>query len=350
MCSRMLTIVQQSNSKIMDFKFFIGIDIAKNWLDFSVLQEGQVLFYLRVDNNSAGILDFIKKLKEHKIQLSSCLFCMEHTGIYKNILLDFLIKKKISVWLETPVRIKQSMGMQRGKNDKIDSYRIAIYAFKNRDSVRLWQPPRQAVQQLQYLITVRARLVSIIHQLKTPMKEARGFVSASLIKLETKICKSSLESVQKDLAMIERKIKEHIKQDAELNRIYNLMTSIDGVGEVLAINFITTTNEFKDFEDPKKYACYAGVAPFDHRSGTSIRGRSRVSHMANKKVKTVLHMAALSAIQMKGEMRDYYLRKVESGKNKMGVLNAVRNKLIWRIFAVVRENRKYEKIYTRELA
>lgn len=329
----------------MEFKFFIGIDVAKNWLDFSVLEQNNQLFYVRVDNSKSGILSVISKLKEHGVDLKSSVFCLEHTGIYKNHLLDFLIKKKIAVWVETSIRIKQSLGMQRGKNDKIDSYRIALYAFRNRDSMKLWQPPREEIKKLQYLITIRARLVSIIHQLKTPIKEAKGYVDAGLIKLEARVCKSSIEAVEKDLINIEKQIKEHIRQDVQLNNLFNIITSIDGVGDVVATNIIATTNEFKNFTDAKKYACYAGIAPFEHSSGSSIRGRTRVSHMANKSIKRLMHMAALSAIKMKGELRDYYLRKVEEGKNKMAVINAVRNKLLIRIFTLVRQNRKYEKIY-----
>jgi transposase len=334
----------------MEFKFFIGIDVAKNWLDFSVLEQNKQLFYIRVDNSKSGILSVIGKLKEYKIELKNCLFCLEHTGIYNNHLLDFLLKKKTAVWVETSIRIKKSLGMLRGKNDKIDSYRIALYAFKNRDCTHLWQPPREELKKLQYLITIRARLVSIKHQLKTPMKEAKGYVDPELIKVEAKACKLSLKSVEQDLKNIEKQIKAHIKQDPQLDRLYNIITSIDGVGEVVATNIIATTNEFKNFTEAKKYACYAGVAPFEHSSGTSIRGRSRVSHMANKSIKRLIHMAALSAIKMKGELRDYYLRKVEEGKNKMGVINAVRNKLLLRIFTLVKQNRKYEKIYINTVA
>lgn len=117
------------------------------------------------------------------------------------------------------------------------------------------------------------------------------------------------------------------------------------MGKVTSWYMITTTNEFKSHRDPRKYACYSGVVPFDHSSGTSIYQRPRVSHMANKKVKQVLHMSALSATIMKGELNDYYQRKVKEGKNKMLVLNNIRNKLIHRIFKCVQENRKYDKIY-----
>ncbi|WP_027420416.1 transposase, partial [Crocinitomix catalasitica] len=96
-------------------------------------------------------------------------------------------------------------------------------------------------------------------------------------------------------------------------------------------------------KEAKKYACYSGVVPFDYSSGTSVNKRSRVSPMANKSIKTILHMAAMSAIQCEGDLKHYYLRKVAEGKNKMSVLNAVRNKLILRIFSCVNQNRIYQK-------
>ncbi len=112
-----------------------------------------------------------------------------------------------------------------------------------------------------------------------------------------------------------------------------------------AREIIVTTKEFKTFTDPKKYACYAGVVPFPYRSGSSIRGRNKVSHVANKTVKTLLHMSALSAIKNCQEMKTYYDRKIEEGKHIMSVLNAVRNKLVLRVFSVVRNNREYDKNY-----
>jgi transposase len=81
--------------------------------------------------------------------------------------------------------------------------------------------------------------------------------------------------------------------------------------------------------------CHAGVAPFEYRSGSSVRGKTRVSQHARLRLKSVFHLGAMSVIQMNGELRDYYRRKVGEGKNKMLVLNAVRNKLIHSVCSVV---------------
>ena len=131
--------------------------------------------------------------------------------------------------------------------------------------------------------------------------------------------------------------------------MFSIITSITGIGPVIAVEMIITTNEFKDIKDPASYACYSGVAPFEHSSGKSVRGRNRVSHRANKKCKSLLHLGALSAMQFNKDLKEYYERKCNEGKNKMLVLNNIRNKLIWRIFACVNNNRKYEKNYVNPL-
>ncbi|HVD98411.1 MAG TPA: IS110 family transposase [Cytophagaceae bacterium] len=134
--------------------------------------------------------------------------------------------------------------------------------------------------------------------------------------------------LKNDLSKTEKLIGEVIASDHELKRIFAIVTSVEGVGPVTALEIILTTNEFKDIREAKKYACYAGVAPFENKSGISLKGRAKVSKFANKMVKSLLHMAALSAIKMKGEMKVYFDRKVTEGKNKMAVINAVRNKII----------------------
>jgi len=124
----------------------------------------------------------------------------------------------------------------------------------------------------------------------------------------------------------------------------SLMTSIQGVGQITACEIILTTNEFKHIKQPRQYACYAGVAPFEHSSGKK-QSRARVSHMANKKVKKLLHLAALAAIRCNKDLKTYYTRIVQEGKNKMLVSNAVRNKLIHRLFACIKNNRPYIDTY-----
>jgi transposase len=330
----------------MNYKHYIGIDVSKLWLDFTVVKQSQIMFQMQAENSLKGIQTFIKKLKMEKgFEWEHALFCMEHTGIYNNHLLDFFTKKKANVCLESGMQIKQSSGLQRGKNDKVDAERIAMYAYKNRDELKLWKPKREILKQLKHLTTLRARLINVSKQLKTPLKEITGYVEKKIHKHSGQLCKQTIKAVEKDLKNINNQIQQIINADPVLDRLFKIITSITGVGPVTASQIIIATNEFKDITCPKKFACYSGVAPFEHRSGTSIKGKTRVSHLGNKTLKTLLHMSALVASTFNQEIKAYYQRKVQEGKNKMSILNAIRNKLILRIFACVNQNKLYEKNY-----
>ncbi|KAA6343554.1 hypothetical protein EZS27_008767 [termite gut metagenome] len=150
---------------------------------------------------------------------------------------------------------------------------------------------------------------------------------------------------------MEQEIRDLIESDPTLSAQLKLLCSIDGVGEHTAVKMIVVTNAFKNFQDPRKFCCHAGVAPFSYTSGSSIRSRNRVSQRADKSIKALLHMGALTAATcMKGELHEYYLKKVSQGKNKMLVLNALRAKPVHRMFAVIKNNKIYEKNYQNALA
>ena len=334
----------------MNYDFFIGIDVSKNTLDFAVFEGKQLLLQTTISNEPASIKEFWNQLKSIKgFCQQKAIFCMEHTGIYNQNILSFLYSKKANISLEASVHIKLSGGLQRGKNDRIDAVRIAQFAYKSQDEIRLWQPKRQVIQQLKHLSGLRSRLINAKKQLAVAIKEIAPFEKAVAGEMK-KLCKLSLKSLDADISQVEEKMDRVIESDPELQRLFRIVTSVDGIGKVTATEMIITTNEFKDISEPSKFACYSGVAPFEHSSGTSLKGRPRVSHKANKTMKSLLHMAALVAICYNEELKAYYQRKVEQRKSKMSVINAVRNKLIWRVFACVRNNKFYQKNYQIALA
>ena len=123
--------------------------------------------------------------------------------------------------------------------------------------------------------------------------------------------------------------------------------SVEGVGTVIAMNMIIATEAFTRFDNPRQFNCYVGVAPFSYTSGTSQHSCNRVSQRAVKYIKCLLHMAAVAiAHKKRGDLKTYFERKVAEGKNKMTVLNAVRAKLVARMFTVIRNNRIYQPILT----
>ena len=302
----------------MDYKHFIGIDVSKSWLDFTLLVGNEHLHYERIENNACAIKGWFKKLKQWKdLRLTTTLICLEHTGIYNNYLLDFFSENTANVCLESGLQIKQSSGIKRGKNDKVDSSRIAMYAYKNSKELMLWQPKREVLNELKYLTTLRSRIILSLKQLKTPLKENAPFMKKKAYHSLVALCKKSIKALEGDLKQLNLQIEEVVKADERLNHLFNLITSVTGIGAITATQLIITTNEFRSITTAKKYACYSGIAPFEHQSGSSIRGKSRVSSMGNKNVKTLLHMAALSASNCKGDLQDYYQRKILEGKNKL---------------------------------
>jgi transposase len=329
----------------MIYTHMVGIDVSKEKLDYAVLQGKQILFQHQSSNDPQGIKAFIKLLtKQLGFSIEHTLFCMEHTGIYNQFVLQNLHTLKANVCLESSLQIKLSLGLQRGKNDRLDAVRIAQYAYKNREELRLWQPKREVVEQLHHFTTLRYQLLQARKQLNAALKEQMLF-NKKLAKQLTQTCKRTMAALDKDLEKVDQQIEQIIASDNELKRLFSIITSVQGVGNVTAAEIIITTNEFKNIDDPSKFACYSGVAPFEHTSGSSIRGKTRVSHKANKYMKTLLHMAAMVAIQFNDDLKAYYQRKSLENKNKMSIINAVRNKLIWRIFACVKQNRGYQNKY-----
>lgn len=245
--------------------------------------------------------------------------------------------------MESPLQIKRSMGIQRAKDDRIDAIKIAEYARKNHLSIRKWEKPRKCVEELATLYSIRRRLLKVKKVLRSSLPTETYFLSTSDRLSRLSYINQTLNAINDDLEKVEQAAAELIKSDKRLDTLRTLIMSVPRIGEVTAAQIIIHTNEFKGFASPKSFASFCGVAPFPWKSGTNIIKRTRVSHFARKELKALLHMAAVGfARNPVGTLGRYYTRKVNKGKNKMSILNAISNKLIHRIFSCVRNNAIYE--------
>lgn len=328
------------------FKQFVGIDVSKNKLDFAVYFGKRFIFHREITNHPEAIGSFLKELRAiPDFKGPQALFCMEDTGVYANHAINALKKKRLNFVVENAVRIQNSLGLLRGKNDKIDAMRIAQFIIKNKDDVSFWKPERPVMVQLKMLDTTRERLLNVRTILTKALDEQESFIDKRLHKIASKSCQESIAAVTENLKDIERCIDSLIAMDPILAELMSYITSVPAIGRVTARQIILCTNEFQDINDPKKFACYAGVAPFKKESGKMIRN-GRVSKLANKKMKSLLHMCAMVSLQKGGELKEYFDRKKNvDGKAGMLVMNAIRNKLILRIFACVKQQRHYSKIW-----
>lgn len=331
------------------YTYFIGIDVSRNELDFAINSGQNFLFHREIPNTPSSIAQLIEDIRAlPKFMMTRALFCMEATGMYCNHLLNCLKKYKADCVVENALHIKLSGGALRGKDDKIDSVRIANYASKNHQKLRLFTGKRVVVEQISELFTLRQRLLSTKVLLKTPIEEQSGFIKKQLLNQNIKFCKNSIAAVETDLSQIDIEVRNLINNDERLNRLFEIITSVPSIGTITAVQIIISTNEYRNFTDPKKFACYAGIAPFNNSSGKT-RGRSRISHLASKKMKSLLHICAMGVIRYDKELKAYYERKTKGEhKPKMAALNAVRYKLVLRVFACLAQNRLYQKDYERK--
>ena len=323
------------------YQNFIGIDVSKDHLDIALFQEGKPIKYKHIANNLESITSYLSSFQD-KHEIKESLFCMEHTGVYINWLLVAFSDFKCSIWVENALQIKRSGGANRGKNDKVDAGRIATYAFRFQDKANLYCPPSEQLEDLKTLQKLRKTLVNHKQELETYVNEQSQFSKSSTQKLLEENSKATLEHLTQRIKELEEEMNQIIKNDPHLKELYQLATSVTGVGKVTAIQLLVATDGFTKFDTAKQLACYCGVVPFENSSG-KFKGKARVSKMANKQLKTALHMCALSALQVEGELRAYYLRKVAEGKNKMSVINALRNKIIQRVFACVKNKILYDR-------
>jgi transposase len=240
----------------------------------------------------------------------------------------------------SPALKAKHQGMIRGKNDKVDSYCIARYAMVNSDQAKLVNPSNETLQLLGDLLASRTRISKAFQSISVSVRELQRIDKIAGSQL-AKLNKAALEGLKNSKTAIERRIQELISSDEELKQIFALTTSAKGVGRILATELLIYTHKFTRMTNVKQLACYCGVAPFTHTSGTSVRGKTRTSNFANMSLKRTLHLAAMSSTQYVPDLRKYYERKVGEGKSKMSVINAIRNKLLQRILAVIKRGTPY---------
>jgi transposase len=330
--------------------FFLGIDVSKPWFDISLMPvvnfQKQSMITQRFDNNIAGLALLKKWLKAQKVTFDNdTLLVIENTGIYHRLLWKFFSENNIPIHIGNAAHIKKSFGIARGKNDKIDSQRLCSYAYKNDEELKATSALNPVFLSLKDLITSRTRFKSQLGANRTYLRELRNINEKATQKMMENVYKMAINGLQKSITEIEKQITLLIKSDSSINSNYSFLISVPGIGPVTAIYILCCTNNFANKISGKQLSCYAGVVPFSDRSGTTLKGRNKVHKMANKELKSLLHLCALSSIKCYPEFRDYYERKVKEGKHPNSVLNAICNKILLRAVAVVNNQKNYVENY-----
>ena len=291
---------------------------------------------------SAGIKSFGKWLQSKKVPFDgNTLIVIENTGIYHRLLWAYCSRKNLQLHIGNAAHIKWSFGIARGKSDKIDSQRLCYYAFKESDMLKSTPALNPVLLQLKDLMTARTKLLSQVNSIKTFISELKTVSDKGIQQTLEKSYKKAIEGMSSSIKSLEAEIKKLIAENREIQINYRLLLTVPGIGHFTAIYLIGCTNNFAGKISGKQLASYAGVVPFEYSSGISVRGRKKVHPMANKELKSMLYMCAMSAIQHYPEFKQYYERKEKEGKHGWSIMNAVKNKIVLRAVAVVNKQEPY---------
>jgi transposase len=315
----------------MEDFLIVGVDVSKASLDIYFKPTGALF---RIKNEERGYNKWLKELQNYLPQ-ARLLVVMEHTGRYSNKFEMFMQSHSIDYCKVAALQIKRSLGMLRGKTDKVDAQRIAEYGWLRRGILTADPIIEKEIGELQQLLSLRSKLIRDRSGYICRLKELKA-TSSSLNSFESRVQQQLIRALTTHIEEIEEKIKALITSNHELSKTCDLLRSIKGVGWIVACYMISCTANFKRFSNARKFNCYAGLAPFSHESGTSIKGRARVSHFANKEAKTILNLAAFCAIRFDPELKNYYQKRVAEGKRKMSCLNIIRSKIVARMFAIIK--------------
>ena len=329
-------------------KIHVGIDISKEKCNLCYRSGLEIVCEEECSNDVRAIKKTMKAaLKALGASLEEVLVCAEYTGRYIYPLTVACQELDIFLWMDDPTRIKNSMGLTRGKNDTIDAERIAEYAYRYSDKAVRYVIAEDAIVSMKNLLSDREFLLVDRKRYQSQLTDQRKYMAPGDFKHKSSRWKKVIKTIDEQINAIDAEIEALIEADPVLTRQKELLVSIDGIGERIAINMIAITGGFTRFQNARQFCCFAGLSPYKYDSGTSVRSKAKISKRANQTMKALLHLSAVNITSRvkEGEYRDYYQRKIKEGKHVMCVLNVIRAKLVHRMFSVIRRDQPYTKVY-----
>lgn len=324
------------------YSFFVGIDISKSFFHAAFLKEKEVINLGKFSNDHAGFKILLQHLEQEGSRVKNEWFiCFENTGSYSKPLLNWLISQQITCREENALLISRSMGLRRGKDDIIDARDICLYAFRHRDTLQPTILTKPGIARLKKLLSRRSFLIRHRHACKVTLRDQKVEMDPDMYHIIHAQNEHLVHVFDQQILDIDQLIQQTIDENPSLRTNDQLAQSVKGIGPITSAFLIAYTHNYERFYNARKFACYSGIAPFPNCSGTSLNGKTRVSHLANKQLKALLSNGANAAIIHDQELKAYYARKRAEGKEFGPVINAVKNKLIQRVFAVIKRQTPY---------
>lgn len=323
----------------------IGIDVADQSFTASLLNTTTHIIQATQTwlNNDQGFQEMEQWLHKQGLSTSLLLICLENTGVYSEALCYWFAARGYLIALEPPHHIKRADSDPHRKTDDLDSQKIAEYAYRFFDKLHLWKTPDELQEQLSALLATREQY----------SRQSSGHQN-TLIQLHRKVIKTPLaetslqktiQHLKEQIKLIDQEMKRLISQHPTWGPMMLLLTSIPGVGALLASNLMILTRGFTSTHDPRKIAAHLGLSPDEYKSGTSVYKKPRSRGYGHSRSRKLLYLAALSLRTHNKNFELYFLRKVQQGKSKRLVLNNISNRLLRIICAVIRTNQNFINDY-----
>lgn len=322
--------------------FCLGADVSKKKLDCALLDSASGKFRNKsVPNTPAGVKALLSWVAQQGVALSDLAVVMEPTSVYHENAAEALHDAGARVHLVNPARARNfALGQgQRGKTDAADCRSLAAMGVQQQ--LPVWTAPSPKARALKSMLARRAALDKDLHRERNRLEKAQATqVAPAVLDSITK----GIEFLKQQLAALDRQIQQHIDGDDDLQRMYKLMLSIDGVGPRVATEF-TALMSCCRFENAEQMACYLGLTPERWESGTSVRGRAHISKAGPVRLRKMLYMPAVAAKKCNRHIQEVYERLLQRGKLPIVAIVAAMRKLVHLCFGVVRQNRPYDPNY-----
>ncbi|MDD5422628.1 MAG: IS110 family transposase [Candidatus Omnitrophica bacterium] len=325
--------------------YFIGLDIASDNFVASIYEspEKPLITKEAIENNPDGFSMLISWLKEHGIDSSNSIICMEATGIYSEAVSHYLAANGFRVSVEPPLKVKRAFDPIGHKTDPVDSKQIAEYAYRYSDELRFWQPKQEIVEKIKQLLTAREQFTKQSTAIQNSIKAyERHVIKVPLI---IKAHHETLKELKKHIVAIDKELDHLIRQNPTISQMTNHLKSIPGVGLLLASDLIAITGAFDNISGHKILSSFIGICPYQHTSGKSVYRHPRIRNFGPVYTRKLLMLAACSCSTHNTIFRKYYLRKLAEGKAKKLVLNNIANKIIKIACVLIKNNTQYNETY-----